>query len=360
MTRLRCAAILAAAALLGASPAIAQDAGPQVLSERYDTQGESLREVFSPVVEAARGSVVRLRLDGRPVALGTVVGPGGLVLTKASEIRPVVEVEKATLTAELPGGAIVAATLVAEDRRQDLALLRVKGDGLSPVNWVGGGGGGGGGTPLGSWVVIPGVERLPVAVGIVSSVPRPVQGVRLGISLGDTRRGVMIGDVIEGMGAAEAGLRPGDVIVKVGPAEIEVAQDVLDAVQQVNAGDVLAVVIERDGKARSFNVEMRLRPDDPRSRADRMNTMGNDRSRRRDGFASVFQHDAEIDPAECGGPVLDLDGRCLGINIARAGRIEAFALPAVAVQEVLRDLMPDAPAGSTVPLPAVEAGASGE
>jgi serine protease Do len=69
------------------------------------------------------------------------------------------------------------------------------------------------------------------------------------------------------------------------------------------------------------------------------NQLGGELSRRRAGFPSVFQHDTVLRPAECGGPVVDLDGRAVGINIARAGRVASYAIPATMVKEVLAALL---------------------
>jgi serine protease Do len=49
---------------------------------------------------------------------------------------------------------------------------------------------------------------------------------------------------------------------------------------------------------------------------------------RASGFPSVFQHDTVIAPQFMGGPLVDLQGRVIGINIARAGRTETYAIPA--------------------------------
>ena len=74
-----------------------------------------------------------------------------------------------------------------------------------------------------------------------------------------------------------------------------------------------------------------------------MNQMGNTLSRRRDGFDAVFQHDATIEPEQCGGPLVDLDGRLIGINIARAGRVESYALPLAEVVAALARLRASSP-----------------
>jgi len=44
------------------------------------------------------------------------------------------------------------------------------------------------------------------------------------------------------------------------------------------------------------------------------------KSNYRDGFDGVFVQDAKIIPSECGGPVLDINGNLLGVNIARYSR----------------------------------------
>ena len=51
------------------------------------------------------------------------------------------------------------------------------------------------------------------------------------------------------------------------------------------------------------------------------------KSLRRDGFPSIFCHDATLEPDKCGGPVVDLDGNWLGVNIARNSRVRTFAIP---------------------------------
>ncbi len=51
------------------------------------------------------------------------------------------------------------------------------------------------------------------------------------------------------------------------------------------------------------------------------------KSPRRDGFPSVFCHDAILLPDECGGPLFDLDGHLVGLNIARVSRTHCYAVP---------------------------------
>src|SRR5690606_17538087 len=70
-------------------------------------------------------------------------------------------------------------------------------------------------------------------------------------------------------------------------------------------------------------------------------------SERRTGFPLALQHDTVLTPQECGGPLVDLDGRCVGINIARAGRVNSYALPA----SVVLPLVAEFKAGKYSPSP---------
>ena len=52
----------------------------------------------------------------------------------------------------------------------------------------------------------------------------------------------------------------------------------------------------------------------------------------------VLQHDTVLRPNQCGGPVVNLDGQAVGVNIARAGRVASYALPASVVLPLLEEL----------------------
>jgi serine protease Do len=71
----------------------------------------------------------------------------------------------------------------------------------------------------------------------------------------------------------------------------------------------------------------------------RNDQMSGDFSPRRSGFPRVLQHDILGNRAVQGGPLLDLDGRCIGMNIARANRAESFAIPMEDLKEIAGRLM---------------------
>jgi S1-C subfamily serine protease len=77
------------------------------------------------------------------------------------------------------------------------------------------------------------------------------------------------------------------------------------------------------------------------------NNMGSKLSDRRTGFPNILQHDTVLRPEDCGGPLVELDGKAVGINIARAGRTESYAIPS----DVVRTLVPELKSGKLAPKP---------
>ena len=53
----------------------------------------------------------------------------------------------------------------------------------------------------------------------------------------------------------------------------------------------------------------------------------------------VLQHDTVLDPNECGGPLLNVEGKAAGINIARAGRVLSYAIPAREARKLINELI---------------------
>jgi serine protease Do len=66
--------------------------------------------------------------------------------------------------------------------------------------------------------------------------------------------------------------------------------------------------------------------------------LGTEVSQRRTGYPVIFQHDQPLNPEDCGGVILDLRGEVVGVNIARAGRVDTYAIPADVVARLLKTL----------------------
>lgn len=105
----------------------------------------------------------------------------------------------------------------------------------------------------------------------------------------------------------------------------------------MKAGDTVTLKLLRDGKELELKAKLEPRRP-PRGRPDQ-NQMGSELSERRTGFPTYFQSDTVLKPKDCGGPVCDLEGHVLGVNIARAGRVESYAVPSEAITPLLADLM---------------------
>ncbi len=68
--------------------------------------------------------------------------------------------------------------------------------------------------------------------------------------------GYKLSGTTEGSPAAKAGLKAGDIIVKFGPKAVGNIYDFMYAMQDYKAGDKVDVVVLRDGKEITFNVEL--------------------------------------------------------------------------------------------------------
>ena len=52
----------------------------------------------------------------------------------------------------------------------------------------------------------------------------------------------------------------------------------------------------------------------------------------------VFQTDQILNAKDCGSVVLDLRGQIAGVNIARAGRTDSYAIPARVIADLLKSV----------------------
>ena len=292
------------------------------------------RAAFREVVAPARRSTVRVRCDDKEAALGAIVGAEGWILTKASEL-------KGEIVCQLPDGRELPARIVGVEEPYDLAMLKVEAKGLTPVQWRDSTD-----DAVGNWLATPGMENDPVGVGVLSVGTRKITGNELrrrsssggflGVRLAPSvKNGVKIAEVIRGGAAAKAGFEADDIIIAVEKKPIADPEALFKALQKTHAGQVITVRVQRDDEELDLKPKLDKRPPD---RSDFQNQLGGKLSDRRTGFPVVLQHDTVLRPVDCGGPIVDLDGKVIGINIARAGRTESFAIPAEAVKPLLKDL----------------------
>ena len=92
---------------------------------------------------------------------------------------------------------------------------------------------------------------------------------------------------------------------------------------QPTAGEPIALFIRRQGE--SLTIRTQCPPDayDMFLELDKAGEL----SPRRSGFPCVIVHDGVLRREECGGPVVDVSGKIVGINIARAARHATYTIP---------------------------------
>jgi len=302
------------------------------LDSSLQLSGEQLRKVFAPAVKNAYASTVEMWCQGKQVALGTVLDDEGHILSKASELQTEVH-------CRFPDGDEVRAKLLAIDRTYDLALLHVERDELTPAVWAEQDL-----TDIGRWVITTGIDEIPLAVGVSSvekiSIARPGDRGELGVNLDESEKRPTIANVTPFSSAARCGLKVGDVILQMADRVVDSPESWNHSLRRYHPGDTFFLRVLRDNKDYlNFQVTLdRGFSKKFRDRQSMQNRMGARLSTRREGFDNVLQHDTVLSANECGGPLVNLKGEIVGINIARGGRTESFAIPVSILKQRIAEL----------------------
>ena len=143
--------------------------------------------------------------------------------------------------------------------------------------------------------------------------------------------GAQLDQVVDSGAAKRAGLRVGDVITKLNETAIKDARDLRSFLTEELPNGVIEATIVRGEKELTKSIRLGSVDSGSNHAADRM-----DKSARRDGFSRVFSHDADLAPEECGGPLYDLAGRFVGLNIARNSRVRCYAVPASEIADLIQ------------------------
>jgi serine protease Do len=321
-------------------PALLLTASPSLYAQwGFTSKGRNTASVvaaFKSVVAKPSESVVRVLCDGVEIALGTVVGPDGFIVTKASDLR-------GKIVCKFKDGKEFVARIVGSEEQHDLAMLKVDTSGLRPIEWRIAK------AEVGDFVASASNALLPVAIGVVSVKarkpncfemrPAPNSGF-LGIQLdrGD-KDGPTIAVVTKGSAADKAGLKAGDIVLTIAGKKMTNVEMLVTTIGRYKAGASVVLKVRRGENEKELKATLEKRPMALFNRADRMNAMGSELSLKRTGFPVILQHDTVIKPKDCGGPLVDLDGKAVGINISRAGRTESYAIPTEIVLALLGDLM---------------------
>ncbi len=260
---------------------------------------------------------------GRAICAATIVGEDGYVLFKASEVP---DLGKARI--KFGDGRTTELREVHRETSLDLVMAQAVGiTGLRAVSF-------GAARPLamGHWLCSVADAGKEPRIGIVSAKIRriPGTGAALGIRMDEKTpegaKGVRIIGIASESPAEIAGLQENDVLLAIASKNVAQYREVHDIVNKRQPGEIVEIRYLRKNKEETCRVRLASRT------KVLQNWEGEDFanggiSLRTDNFPEVLQHDIPLLPTDMGGPVATLEGKVVGINIARVDRVTTFALP---------------------------------
>jgi serine protease Do len=296
-------------------------------------------QAFRSTIAKPSESLVRVLADGKEVAYGTVVEADGYIVTKYDEIR-----DRQKITVKLRDGKELEAKVVDFEANFDVALLKVDAKNLKPIEWRTSKD-----AKVGRWVASVGLGEDPVAIGVISVGTRKlvpgdqppkvinVNAGYLGVGLEAANSGgARVTKVDVKTPAERAGIKVNDIIHEAAGRKILDHETLINTMGRFRAGEKVLLKIKRGEEELELNATLAKRPAAMLGNPQEM--MGSELSNRRGGFPIILQHDTVLKPSECGSPIVDLDGKAVGLNIARAGRTETYAIPSEEIQKLLPDL----------------------
>jgi len=320
-----------ALAVLCLSFVLFTSAGPsQTLAQDLDItltrHGELLKLAFREVVADAAHLSVEVEINEAVKVPGTLVDSRqGICVTKASSLGEFAS-ESDLFRCRLSGDRWQTARFLHYEKSQDLVYLRCE----MPRNWSS--------PPIqylremqpGQWVVsLKYADEFPLGVGVLGALPRQIASSSgyVGLTVDQSDDGLRVKEVFANSGASRAGLKSGDIILDEQNEPVTKRRRLSQVFAELEPGDWFLLSALRDGEPITFDVRVGTSWNMLVDRQEMMNRFGSDVSARRSGFRSALQHDTLLHPDQCGGPLVSLDGKLMGVNIARAGRTDTLSVP---------------------------------
>jgi serine protease Do len=303
--------------------------------EKWSRETPEVLKAWEPALEDVRRATVKITRDGKDIAYGCAVHENGYIITKATEVHDKKSVFYNNLEVVFPEGLRLPVKLADVHRPYDLALLKVEARGLRPMKWDDSVQ-----PTIGTFLAAATPMRLPAAVGVLSVMPRSLDETQkgyLGVSLDKSGEGIIkVVSVSSQSPASKAGLVIDDIIKMIDGKPPVSVEECIRTIGACRPYQKLKIVVGREKGDRELEVTLASRASNVgQAGEDPRNMMAGQLSRTRRGFPDAMQHDMVLDPQEIGGPIVDLEGHVVGMNIARSGRIECVAIPSKTLKTLL-------------------------
>ncbi len=316
----------------------------------YGRGSLEIQASLKPFTSKFANSTVVIETEYGRKSLGTVISHQGFIVAKYSELAG------NKFFCHL-GEEKVEGRSLAYHRYHDLVLIEVDARKLGdakPISFAqkelpG----------IGHMVISVDSENSSPAIGVVSVPPQRFNveqptledGIDLGLIVSPfvvTRRVPVAGGarILKGLEvqrvyprsvAERTGFYVGDLLQTVNGVGLSSQLELKKFARSLRVGQTVAVEVIRDGVTKQLS--SRIESFAPRLLHDRWG--GGPFSDRRFGFDKVISHDSVIEPEQCGGPLIDLHGNVIGINIARSMRVASFAIPLSEVENFVKAVKPD-------------------
>lgn len=285
--------------------------------------------------------------EDKPSVLGTIISPDGYILTKASELR-----DKFYC---LVDGKELDGKLVCRRDDFDLALIKVEAKDLQPIKWASQSDPNPGSLTVS--LTLDSKEDKKAALGIISVPVREIGSsvaanrAVIGVQFSADLESVKLDSVTKNGPAEKAGIKAGDTLLSIDGVVYKSREEITKALSKMKPGQVIKVEVQRmkDKETEKLKLDVTLGDrakvfaDQPSGRRSDMQTAMFDAaagvSKRKEDFPEAVTHDSALRNAQMGGPLLNLYGQAIGLNIARFDRTGSYALTYKTLQPIIQKMI---------------------